>query len=510
MPVLAAIDIGSNSVRLKIARLEKRRLKSVHEDREVVRLGESVFKSGMLSPEAMARTVKVLRRFHKAVQTHGATLVRAVATSALRDARNSQTFVDWVEAATGWKLEVISGLEEARLIHLGILENLRGVRSPMLLMDLGGGSCELTISSRGHITQTVSLPVGAVRLTQEFLRHDPPKKNELASLKRLVAGRLARVAPRLAATHVHTIIATGGTAAALDAIHRAKASSAKQRTAALVPRKAVAKIADMLAKRNQQQRTLVPGLGSKRAEIIVAGATVYAEVLQRCGLPGFRYSPLGLRDGLLAQMAADHHLSRRSEKQIEADRWDSLLVTGKRYHIDPVHAQQVRELAMQLFDELKPVHQLPQSYREWLSAASMLHEVGSYVNRAGWHRHAYYIIANSEILGYTPQQRRIIAAIARYLGTMLPAPGHPYLKAIGPADRKLVPKAVALLRLARALNQGRRGSVTGVQARIKEGRVNMQLKSIQRIGADLELWMLEKERGYFRDVFGRELFAELS
>jgi len=485
-------------------------MKSLHEDREVVRLGQSVFENGLLAPEAMARTVKVLRRFHKAVQIHGATLVRAVATSALRDARNSQTFVEWVLAATGWNLEVISGLEEARLIHLGILENLRGVRSPMLLMDLGGGSCELTISSRGHIAQTVSLPVGAVRLTQEFLRHDPPKKNELASMKRLIAERLARVAPRVAAARVRTVIATGGTAAALDAIYKAKLPSGKRKKTQLVPRKAVLKIADMLARRDFQQRMLVPGLGSKRAEIIIAGASVYSEVLQRCGLLGFLYSPLGLRDGLLAQMAADQHLSRRSEKQIEADRWDSLLVTGKRYHVDIVHAQQVRQLAMKVFDELEELHRMPREYRQWLSAAAMLHEVGSYVNRAGWHRHAYYIIAHSEILGYTPEQRRIIAAIARYLGALLPAAGQPYLKPLAAADRKQVPKAVALLRLARALNQGRRGSVTGLSARIKDERVNLELKTIKRLGSDLELWMLAKERRYFFAVFGRELFAELS
>jgi exopolyphosphatase/guanosine-5'-triphosphate,3'-diphosphate pyrophosphatase len=153
---------------------------------------------------------------------------------------------------------------------------------------------------------------------------------------------------------------------------------------------------------------------------------------------------------------------------------------------------------------------LPEEYREWLSAAAMRHEVGSYVNRTGWHRHAYYIIAHSEILGYTSGQRRIIAAIARYLGTMVPAPGQPYLKTLIPADRKRIPKAVALLRLARALNQGRRGAVTTMRARIKDGRVILSLKTIQRIGADLEMWMLEKERGYFREAFGRELFAELS
>ena len=508
MPVLAAIDIGSNSVRLKIARLTRRRLKTIHEDREVTRLGESVFKTGLLAPDAMARTVKVLRRFHKSIQEHGATVVRAVATSALRDARNSQSFIEWVQSSTGWRLETISGLEEARLIHLGILANMRGLRSPMLLMDLGGGSCELTVSQQGHIRSTVSLPLGAVRLTQEFLRHDPPKKNELSSMRRMIAERLARAGSRIARIGVRTVIATSGTAAALDAIHRAKAG--RGRKAEPVPRKSVVKLAENLAKRNHQQRASIPGLGTKRAEIIVAGAAVYAEVMERCGLNSFLYSPLGLRDGLLAQMAAEQHLSVRSTRQIAADRWDSLLRAGKRYHVDPIHARQVRELAVRLFEELEEVHRLPEDYREWLSAAAMLHEVGSYVNRTGWHRHAYYIIAHSEILGYTPQQRRIIAAIARYLGALLPSAGQPYLKPLSATDRKQVPKAVALLRLARALNQGRSGAVRDVSARVKDGRVILELKAIRRIGADLELWMLEKERGYFRDLFGRELFAELS
>jgi exopolyphosphatase / guanosine-5'-triphosphate,3'-diphosphate pyrophosphatase len=507
MAVLAAIDIGSNSVRLKIARQTRRGLKAVHEDREVVRLGESVFKTGLLAPEAMARTVKVLRRFHKAIQEHGATAVRAVATSALRDARNAQSFLEWVESATGWKIDVISGLEEARLIHLGILANLRRTRSPMLLIDLGGGSCELTMSTRGHIARTVSLPLGAVRLTTEFLRHDPPKKNEISSLRRFIGGRLARVAQHIAEERPKAIIATGGTAAALASMYQAKRAAG---TGKAVPRKSVVKLAEMLAKRNHSQRVVVPGLGAKRAEIIIAGATVYAEIMDRCGLPSFTYSPLGLRDGLLAQMAAEQHLSARSERQIEADRWDSLLVTGKRYHVDQVHARQVRELSMQLFRELASIHRLPAEYGEWLSAAAMLHEVGSYVNRTGWHRHAHYIIAHSEVLGYTPQQRRIIAAVARYLGTLMPSPGQPYLKTIPPSDRKLVPKAVALLRLARALNQGRRGAITGIKARVKDGRVILAMRTVPRIGADLEIWMLEKERGYFRDVFGRELSAELS
>src|ERR1700756_464978 len=177
MPTFAAVDIGSNSVRLKIARLIRGRLRSIHEDREVTRLGEQVFKSGFLSPEAMAETVKVLRRFHRAAQRLGADTVRVVATSALRDGRNSRAFREWVRSATGWKVEIISGLEEARLIHLGLVSSLRVNASPVLMIDLGGGSCELTISSKNHIRDTISLPLGAVRLTNEFLQHDPPRKS---------------------------------------------------------------------------------------------------------------------------------------------------------------------------------------------------------------------------------------------------------------------------------------------------------------------------------------------
>src|SRR5580692_8861249 len=217
MPTLAAVDIGSNSVRLKISRLARHRLTEIHEDREVTRLGESVFRSGFLSPEAIASTVKVLRRFHRTVQNVGADSVRVVATSALRDARNSQAFLEWVHSATGWSVEIISGLEEARLIHLGLVSSLRLNQTSVLMIDLGGGSCELTVSRRGHIRETVSLPLGAVRLTNEFLHHDPPRKGEMKQLRGFIAREVARAAGLIHASRVKTAIATSGTAAALAA-----------------------------------------------------------------------------------------------------------------------------------------------------------------------------------------------------------------------------------------------------------------------------------------------------
>src|ERR1035438_1252616 len=197
MPTFAAVDIGSNSVRLKIAKVVRGRLHTLIEDREVTRLGEGVFANGSLDPQAMSLTIKVLQRFHRAVQSFAADRVRVVATAALRDSRNSRAFLDWVRSATGWKTEIITGLEEGRLIHLGILSNARITHKRALLIDLGGGSCELTLTVSGHIEDMVSLPIGAVRLTQTFLHHDPPKKNELDQMRGFVQREISRIQKRI-------------------------------------------------------------------------------------------------------------------------------------------------------------------------------------------------------------------------------------------------------------------------------------------------------------------------
>src|SRR6266568_5057323 len=244
MPTFAAVDIGSNSVRLKISRLVSHRLVEIQEDREVTRLGESVFRSGFLSPEAIALTVKVLRRFHRAAQKVGADSVRVVATSALRDARNSRAFLEWVRSATGWRVEIISGLEEARLIHLGLTYTLRVNASSVLMIDLGGGSCELTISNKGHIRETVSLPLGAVRLTNEFLRHDPPRKSELKRLRGFMTREVGRVVDLIVAARAKAVIATSGTAASLAAVCHGlyKTKGAREATVSRTQMKRIAKM----------------------------------------------------------------------------------------------------------------------------------------------------------------------------------------------------------------------------------------------------------------------------
>jgi exopolyphosphatase / guanosine-5'-triphosphate,3'-diphosphate pyrophosphatase len=503
MPTFAAVDIGSNSVRLKIARLVSGRLHTILEDRTVTRLGASVFRDGFLSPAAIAETVKVLRRFHREVQQEAADSVRVVATSALRDARNSRAFLEWVRSSTGWKVEIISGLEEARLIHLGLVSALRISASPALMVDLGGGSCELTISTKGHIREIVSLPLGAVRLTNEFLRHDPPRKPELQRLRGFIGKEIGRAQERITRSRPKVVIATSGTAESLAAI--AKGLHKKGKAPVLVSRIQVRRIAKMLGRRAVDERRKLSGVGPRRAEIIVAGAEVYAQLLEQYRLAGFRFSPLGLRDGILAQMVADH--ATHAVKRIESERWDSIQTAVGHYRVDMAHALKVRDSAAQLFASLKTVHRLPPAFQEWLSAAAMLYEVGDYVNRNGRHRHTYYIISHSEILGYTPQERRTIAAIARYLGKSRPVPTDGPMKILTTADREHVRKASLLLRMARAVNLGRSNSVSKVRIRVRQEGVEIGLVPRPHASVDLELWALEKESNYFREVFGRELSA---
>jgi exopolyphosphatase / guanosine-5'-triphosphate,3'-diphosphate pyrophosphatase len=512
MQTFAAVDIGSNSCRLKIARVQQHRLRVVLEDREVTRLGASVFESGLVSPEAMASTLGALKRFYRATKLEGADQVRVVGTAALREARNAQAFVAWVKSETGWEVEIISGLEEARLIHRGVINEM-GMHGRCLLVDVGGGSCEITLSERKRLRETVSLPLGAVRLTHEFLEDDPPSVEQIARLKQLIARELRKAERRLGPTRVSRVIATSGTAAALaqasQAARKAKLSGrSPARNNELVETRFVRRLAEKLARMNTSERSAVPGVGPRRTEIIVAGVQVFAELLERLSLPGFVYSDLGLRDGIMEQMLAEQDARTMAHQQFERERWSGVLATCKRYGVDPRKAEAVRQHAVQLFRDLAPVHQLPEEYRTWLEAAAMMRDVGKFMNYQGHHRHAQYIIAYSELFGFTPQQRAIVSAIARYLGKSRPDPEDRTMRLIPLQQHVYVLRAVVLLRLAVALNQDRASDVLRVVLRVYPKRVLVEI-SPGRTGAELELWSLRKEAGYFREVFRRELFATL-
>ncbi|WP_109486601.1 Ppx/GppA phosphatase family protein [Occallatibacter savannae] len=518
MPTFAAIDIGSNSCRLKIAKVVSHQLRTLHEDREVTRLGASVFASGLVSPEAMAATLRALKRFQRAVQQHGVDQIRVVATSAMRDARNGAAFQAWVKAETGWNMETISGLEEGRLIHHGLMSEA-GTGGKLLLIDLGGGSCEITLSEHKRIKDTISLPLGAVRLTEEFLQVDPASPEDLARMRRLIARELRRAHRKIQPGRVPMVIATSGTAAALaEACAAMLAKSGKTKSvrksardggAGFAPTPLVRKVAAKLSRMSLPEREAVAGIGPRRAEIITAGAQVFAELLESYNLAGFRYSPLGLRDGMLAQMLAAQDQRAAVHRQFELERWESVVATAKRYGVDMRQAEPVRGHVVQLFKDLGSLHRLPEEYETHLAAAAVLRDTGKFVNHQGHHRHTQYIISSSEMYGYTQVQRTIVSAIARYLGKSRPQPNDRALRNIPLEEHRNVERAVVLLRLAVALNQDRASDVLKVAAKVYPKRVYLEVEP-GRTGAELELWSLRKEADYFREVFDRELFATLA
>jgi exopolyphosphatase/guanosine-5'-triphosphate,3'-diphosphate pyrophosphatase len=365
-------------------------------------------------------------------------------------------------------------------------------------------------------------------------------------MKQFIARELRRAHRRIQPGVVPLVIATSGTAAALAEAHitlvkpeaaakpGAKSGAKTARTAAtarvaklasrasgsgayaaspaameFTTQQQVRRLAAKLRKMNMAERSAVPGIGPKRAEIIVAGAFVYAELLETFDLAGFRYSDLGLRDGILAQMLAEKDDRATAHLQFEQERWESVLATAKRYGVNLKLAEPVKNHAEQLYRDLATLHRLPAEYENWLAAAAMLSETGKFLNHQGHHRHTQYIISSSEIYGYTMLQRTIISAIARYLGKTRPQPGDRAMRNIPPQEHENVHKSVVLLRLARALNQDRASDVLRVAARVYPKRVLLELEP-GRTGAELELWSLRKEAAYFREVFGRELFVTLA
>jgi exopolyphosphatase / guanosine-5'-triphosphate,3'-diphosphate pyrophosphatase len=367
----------------------------------------------------------------------------------------------------------------------------------------------------------VSLPLGAVRLQEEFLRSDPPAKEDVARLKQFIDRELKRAEKKLGTPRVGLVVATSGTAASLAEASVAMAKRLDAKKPAV--RKAAGKrepsneaatahvrlLADKLAKMTNAEREAVPGIGPKRSEIIVGGAQVYASLLERMGLKGFRYSPLGLRDGMLAQMLGEVDLRASVHKKIEDERWAGVLELCKRYGIDQRKAEPVRQHVVELFDGLLAVHELPGEYKLWLESAAMMHEAGKFMNHQGHFRHTQYIIANSEIFGFSPEQRLIVSAIARYLGKSRPDPMDRVMRGIPLEQQMHVVRAAVLLRLAAALNQDRASAVVRMRTRVYPKRVLLELVP-GRGGAELEAWSLRKERDYFREVFRRELLVEVA
>ncbi len=503
MPRYAAIDIGSNSIRMEaaevVAGLPTRILAS---DREVTRLGESVFREGTVSEDALKAACAVLARMADLYRKLDVVGVRAVATSAIRDTRNQREFLARASEAAGTAVEIISGREEARLIHLGVQSSWPQHDKRVLIIDIGGGSAEIVAAERGHLIEAYSKPLGAVRLRESFLKDDPPGGRQLHQMKEYIQAKLDAPVRRLGHAGWDRVIATSATASAVaGAIARAPGSKREEIDRLRVSTAQVRRLYERISEMGLVGRRKVTGIGPRRAEIIVPGVAVLLEFLQEFHLPAFYYSRAGVRDGIIADLAARNvgaelsRLNRDQRREVED--------MGRRYGVPLEHARKVADIANLLFGALQPLHNLPPACGKLLEAAAYLIDIGHYVSSVSHHKHSYYVVSNSDMAGFTDRERFLIAALCRYHRKSLPTPVHGIYQALTVEERRTLLLMIPILRLADNLNRSRDQRIRGVDCRVRDGEVILQLRSSSDI--DLEQWAAERAGEVFQQIYNRPI-----
>jgi exopolyphosphatase/guanosine-5'-triphosphate,3'-diphosphate pyrophosphatase len=502
MPRYAAVDIGSNSVRMMAAEVSHGETRILAEDRQVTRLGESVFRTGAISKEALDFLLSNLTRMAAVYSRLDIVGVRAVATSAVRDARNQGDFLKRASEAAGTNVEIISGPEEARLIHLGVEARWPRPKERTLIIDVGGGSAELIISHNGQLIDAVSKPLGAVRLTEMFVKSDPPKPDELHRLMQYIDEKLYPFRQQHEMEKFDRVIATSATAAAIvsaaNNVARAKRDEADR------ARAAVNQVRDLFLELGQSDlaaRRKMSGIGPRRAEIIVGGAAVFVRALELFESRSLYYCSAGVRDGIIADLAARgvgrelSQLSREQRGVVEA--------MARKYAVNLKHVKNVAFLAHRLFETLQPLHQLPAAAGKLLEAAGYLHDIGHFVSNTGHHKHSAYLVANSDMPGFTDKERVTIAALCRFHRKSMPQARHADYQALEADARRQVLMLAPLLRIADSLDRAHEQKVKEVTSAIRDGNLNVLIHADDDI--DLELWSANEAAKTFRDVYGKPL-----
>ncbi len=498
MPRYAAVDIGSNSVRMLAADVTNEATNILAEDRQVTRLGESVFRSGRISDEALDFLCATLERMSAAYSRFNVVGVRAVATSAVRDAGNQAEFVQRSSAALGASVEVISGPEEARLIHLGVEARWPRPKERTLVIDVGGGSAELIVSQNGQLIDAVSKPLGAVRLTEVFLKSDPPAGGEIHRLHAYIDEKLFGFHKLHGAEKFQRTIVTSATAAAIVSAANGIARSRREeadRTAARIGQ--VRDLYAVLTKSPLAERRKIAGIGPRRAEIVTAGAAVFLRALEMFDLKSLYYCVAGVRDGIVADLAArgvGRELSRLSREQrtvVEA--------MAKRYGVAVKHARHVADLSHALFELFQPVHKMAPEAGKLLETAAMLHDIGHFVSDTSHHKHSAYLVANSDMPGFTDKERLSIAALCRFHRKSMPQPRHSHFQALDADSKRLVLNLAPILRIADALDRGQDQKVQAVYGGLQDGSVTLRVDS--QADVDLEVWAASEAAAAFSEVY---------
>jgi exopolyphosphatase/guanosine-5'-triphosphate,3'-diphosphate pyrophosphatase len=501
VPRYAAIDIGSNSIRMEAAEVAPGQpIRVLASDREVTRLGESVFRSGSVSDEALRATCAVLARMAALYRRLEVVGVRAVATSAIRDTRNQKEFLERAAEAAGTRIEIISGREEARLIHLGVESVWPQTGRRALMIDIGGGSAEIIAAEDGQLRESFSKPLGAVRLNEMFLRDDPPSPRQLREMHEYIQEKLSSPLRRLGAAGWDRAIATSATASAIaSAVSRVPRSKRDEIDRLRISTAQVRRLYARLSQLNLAARRKVTGIGPRRAEIIVAGLAVLLDFTQQFHLPAVYYSRAGVRDGIIADLAARNVGAERS--RLSRDQRREVEEMARRYGVPLERARKVAHDANLLFAALQPIHGLPPDAGKSLEAAAYLCDVGHYVSSASHHKHAYYVVANSDMAGFTDRERLLIASLCRYHRKSLPGPLHSAYQTLTAEEKRTLMQLIPILRLADNLDRSHDQRLERVDVRTPDGEIVLQVHSNGNL--DLEQWRAERAGEAFRQIYNR-------
>jgi exopolyphosphatase / guanosine-5'-triphosphate,3'-diphosphate pyrophosphatase len=493
---LAVVDMGSNAVRLQIAQAQPDGTLEVRaEDRAAVRLGAQVFRTGRLSTESIAACAEALVRFAKLAQTAGASEVRAVATSAVREASNRDELLRAAHTQAGIDIEVVSGAEEARLVCLGVFQGAPA-SDRSLLVDIGGGSTEI-IAARGEEPEhAFSLQLGSVRLSEFFVEHDPISRREAKLIEEAVEDAVLQIDPVLIGKYRRIIGAAGSTGAVAALAHAMSGAAAGSKPVSLAEVRAVL---DKLRAADVKRRKKM-GVDPSRIDVIYAGTAILEGVMRKLRVEEMQVTTRGLRDGLMADLVRRVMRPPAAGLHEENAVVEGLRAFGRRCGYREPHAEQVAQLSLSLFDQLRQVHRLGAEERGLLHAAALLHDVGTFVSYNRHHKHSYYLLFYADLPGFTDRERELIATIARYHRRSVPKERHDVVQILTPGERLVVRRLAAILRVADGLDRGHRRQVRRLEVSRRGPALRIDVWAEK--GADLEVWSAQQKADLLAEVSG--------
>ena len=497
---LAAIDIGSNSIRQIVADVSRGgAIRIVDEMKAAPRLGSGVDETHRMSEAAMRHAFEAIDRMATLARQLGAQRVEAVATSAVRDAENGSQFLDRVRRRSGMPVRILRGEDEARLGFRSALAHFDLAVGRAVVVDIGGGSAELALSADGLIERLISLPFGAIRLTEQFLRGRPRHK-DVRKLRAHVRDTIRKLLP-VRDWRGAQLIGSGGTFTNLGAMCLARQGVpyVGRVHGTRIPREELEHVIQLLQDLTPEERANVPGLNPARADIILGGLVVAAEIMARVESRDLTVSGYGIREGLLLEMA---HVSPKPADPGEA-RERSVLAFAERCHYEVPHSHHVRELALQLFDAVGARLGCDAEDRRILADAALLHDVGYHINYENHHKHSYHLIVHADLLGIAPEEQVAIAHVARYHRGAPPKRSHEAFAQLDRGWQRRVRRLAAILRVADGFDRGHASAVRKIKVRWGERSLRLTPVASSKVrNLRLEFWGASRKAGLLTKLAG--------